>query len=193
VADIFLEKDLQPPPTVTAFDSDPTVFAGKYFDSGRHFVVSFTMANGNLVLQGETLERVEANRFAAPINGGIVTFSNANGGLRATVVYEGTTTFTGTRISDFHPDNAALEAYSGMYKNAELDGTYKVSVKDGALMLQMNWNPPIKLQPVVQDEFNVGEELTLVFRRDRAKRISEINVFLGWNDVVRNVTFQKIK
>jgi len=192
VADIYLEKDLQPP-RVTAFDSDPTVFAGKYFDSGRHFLVSFTVANGNLVLQGEPLERVEANRFEAPINGGIVTFSNANGGLRATVVYEGTTTFTGTRISDFHPDNAVLEAYSGIYKNAELDGTYKVSVKDGALMLQMNWNPPIKLQPVVQDEFNVGEELTLVFRRDRAKRISEISVFLGWNDVVRNVTFQKVK
>ena len=46
-----------------------------------------------------------------------------------------------------------------MYKNAELDSTYKVSVKDGPLMLQRNWNPPIKLQPVVQDEFNVGEEM----------------------------------
>jgi len=55
--------------------------------------------------------------------------------------------------------SAPLEAYSGMYKNAELDSTYKVSVKDGPLMLQMNWNPPIKLQPVVQDEFNVGEEM----------------------------------
>ncbi len=35
----------------------------------------------------------------------------------------------------------------------------RVSVEDGTLMLQMNWNPPIKLQPVVQDEFNVGEEM----------------------------------
>jgi len=60
-------------------------------------------------------------------------------------------------------------------------------------MLQMNWNPPIKLQPIVQDEFNVGEELTFVFRRDRAKHISGINVFSGWNDVVRNVSFQKVK
>ena len=194
VADIYLEKDLQPPPAaVTAFDSDPTVFAGKYFDSGRHFLVSFTVANGNLVLQGEALHRVEANRFEAPITCGIVMFSNANGVLRATVVYEGTTTFTGTRISDFHPDNTALEAYSGMYKNAELGSTYKVSVKDGTLMLQMNWNPPIKLQPIVRDEFNVGEELTFVFRRDRAKHISAINVFSGWNDVVRNVSFQKVK
>ena len=80
-----------------------------------------------------------------------------------------------------------------MYKNAELDSTYKVSVKDGTLMLQMNWNPPIKLQPIVRDEFNVGEELTFVFRRDRAKHISAINVFSGWNDVVRNVSFQKVK
>jgi len=60
-------------------------------------------------------------------------------------------------------------------------------------MLQMNWNPPIKLQPVVQDEFNVGEELTFVFRRDRARRVAEINVFAGWNGVIRNFSFQKGK
>ncbi len=193
VADIYLENDLPPPAAVAGFDSDPTVFAGKYFDSGRRFLVSFTVADGNLVLQGEALHRVEANRFEAPITGGSVMFSNAKGVLRATVVYEGTTTFTGTRISDFQPDNAALEAYTGVYKNAELGSTYRVSVKDGTLMLQMNWNPPIKLQPIVRDEFNVGEELTFVFRRDRARRVSEINVFAGWNGVNRNLSFQKVE
>ena len=60
MADIYLEKDLQSPAAVTAFDSDPTVFGGKYFDSGRHFLVSLTVANGNLVLQGEALRRADA-------------------------------------------------------------------------------------------------------------------------------------
>src|SRR5436853_434980 len=88
---------------------------------------------------------------------------------------------------------APLEAYSGMYKNAELDSTYKVSVKDGSPHAADELNPPIKLQPVVQDEFNVGEELTFVFRRDRARRVAEINVFAGWNGVIRNFSFQKGK
>ena len=60
MADIYLEKDLQSPAAVTAFDSDPTVFGRKYFDSGRHFLVSLTVANGNLVLQGEALRRADA-------------------------------------------------------------------------------------------------------------------------------------
>ena len=145
------------------------------------------------MLDGSRLQRVEANKFEDPVIGGIVTFSSSNGPTRATVIYNNTVTFAGTRMDDLRLDEAALSDYTGAYKSAELDTSYKLSIEDGNLMLRMNWNPPIKLQPVVQDEFNVGEELTLVFRRDRAKRISEIDVFLGWNDVVRNVTFQKIK
>src|SRR2546422_1562608 len=45
----------------------------------------------------------------------------------------------------------------------------RASVKDATLMLQMNWNPPIKLQPVVQDEFNVGR-LTGYWEQTRRRR-----------------------
>jgi CubicO group peptidase (beta-lactamase class C family) len=192
VADLYLEKELQPPPvSIATFNSDPSSFAGKYFDRQRHFLVSFTVADGSLVLQGEALLRAEANRFESTVTGGDVTFFKASGGLSATVVYNGTTTFQGTQISDFHPD-ANLDAYTGIYKNAELDSRYTLSVKDGSLMLERNWNQPMKLQPVIQDEFNVGEELTFVFRRDAAKRVLGIDVFAGWNDVIRDVRYEKM-
>ena len=168
------------------------MFAGKYFDGQRHFLASFTVEGGNLVLEGSILQRVEANKFEDPVIGGIVTFSTSNGTTQATVIYNKTITFLGTRIGDLHLDEAALSDYTGVYKSSELDASYKLSVEDGNLTLRMNWNPAIKLQPVVQNEFTDGDVTTLVFHRDHAKRVSGINVFAGWNGVIRNENFQRI-
>jgi CubicO group peptidase (beta-lactamase class C family) len=192
VADLYLAKDLQPAlASVATSDKDAASFAGKYFDSRRHFLISFSVEDGHLVLEGETLQRIDANRFVGPLTGGTLTFSKTNGVPAVCVVYMSTTTFDGAKINDLALGAGALMAYTGIYKNTELNTTYTLSVKDGSLTLQMNWNPPITLRPAVADQFVIGE-MTLVFRRDSAKRVSGVDVFAGWNNVVRNVSFKRI-
>ena len=71
----------------------------------------------------------------------------------------------------------------------ELDATYKLSVENGSLMLRSNWNPALKLAPLVRDEFDSGDLGTLVFHRDSGNRISGLSVFDGRT---RNLTFEKI-
>ena len=119
VADIYLEKILQParpPATFATSGSDPALFAGKYFETRTHYLTSFTVAKGNLMLEGHVLEPVGPNEFEDPIIGGTVTFSSSAGAMKGTVTYNNAITFAGTRIKDLHLDNAALAAYAGVYR-----------------------------------------------------------------------------
>jgi hypothetical protein len=92
------------------------------------------------------------------------------------------------RVEEFHPTDAALSAYAGIYKSAELDATYKLSIEHGDLMLRVNWNPALKLTAIVPDEFDAGDFGTLVFKRDANSRVSGLAVFAGR---IRNVSFEK--
>lgn len=192
VAEIYLEKELQPAPaTVAVSGSDPALLAGRYFESRTHFVTSFNAESGKLVLQGHVLAPIGGNRFEDPITGGTVAFSEANGRKTATVTYNNAITFAGTSIGDVRRDDTALSAYAGVYKSAELDATYKLSVEGGSLVLRLGWDPAIKLEPIVQNEFN-GGGITFVFYRDSANHISGLSVFAGWDGAIRNERFEKI-
>jgi CubicO group peptidase (beta-lactamase class C family) len=192
VADIYLEKKLQRPGNPSGVSgADPAAFAGEYFDRRMHFPVSFTAEHGNLTLQGHVLEPMGKNQFEDPIIGGTVTFSGPKDAMQATVIYNHAVTFSGTRIEDFHLDEAALGAYTGSYRSAELDATYRLSIEKGNLMLRMNWSPAMKLQPIVQDEF-AGAGMTVVFRRTDNGKVSGLSVFAGWNGVIRDESFEKL-
>jgi len=119
-----------------------------------------------------------------------VTFSGSNGAKKATVVYNNQVSFAGTKIEDLHVDDGTLASYAGVYRNAELDATYKLSVEQGNPMLRMNWNPAIKVQPLVPNEFSAAD-MTLVFHKDSNNRVSDVTVFAGWNGWIRNERFEK--
>jgi CubicO group peptidase (beta-lactamase class C family) len=189
VADIYLEKALQPAPTPTTLDA--SVFAGKYFETRTHYLTSFTFERGSLVLEGDALQPTGPNRFEDPIIGGTVEFSGSNGVMKATVTYNNAVTFAGTKIGALELDDAALAAYAGEYKSAALDATYKLTVESGKLMLRISWNLPIELTPIIKDEF-AGGGMTLVIRRDKASHISGLSVFAGWDGTVRDERFEKL-
>jgi CubicO group peptidase (beta-lactamase class C family) len=190
VADIYLEKQLEKPRKAVAPGNDVSVVEGRYFDSRMHFPVSFPLEHGNLMLQGHVLEPIGPNAFEDPIVGGTVTFSGSGQAMKATTVYNHAVTFTGAKIENLHLDDATLSTYAGIYRNTELDATYKLSVESGNLTLRMNWNSVIKLEPVVQNEFS-GGGITLVFRKDGRGRVSGLSVFAGWDGVIRNMKFEK--
>ncbi|HEU0048109.1 MAG TPA: hypothetical protein VFQ43_10950 [Nitrososphaera sp.] len=95
VADIYLEKDLQPVPTASS-SSDPTLFAGKYFDRRNHYLLSYSTVGGNLVVQGGILTPIAPNRFEGPTSY-FSTFSSSKGAANVTVKHDNQTTFSGSR------------------------------------------------------------------------------------------------
>lgn len=192
VADVYLEKSLQAEagalqsPNDGGF-ADPSMFAGKYLDPRRHFVYSFTALGGNLMAWGANLRRVGPNQFK-DLGTGTITFDIPDGIMKATLEMDGETFFAGKRIEELHVSDADLATYAGRYCSAELDATYNLPTNKGSLMLRNNWNPPLKLIPIAPDEFDGGDQRTLMFHRDANHCVSGLSVFSG---NARNVSFEK--
>ena len=56
----------------------------------------------------------------------------------------------------------------------------------------MNWNRAIKLEPIVQNEFDAAGMMTLVFHKDTNNHVSDLSVFAGWGGWIRNENFRKM-
>jgi CubicO group peptidase (beta-lactamase class C family) len=190
VADVYLEKRLQPAatptPSSTASASDPGAFAGKYFNKQDHSSILFERSGANLVVGSTILRPLGGNRFQDP-GGAIVVFESSDGVMKASISRGGEVVISGVRIEEVHYGDAELATFVGMYTSKELDATYKLWVEKGSLMARSNWNPPLKLTPIVQDEFE-GAIGTMVFHRDANGRISGLGLYQGR---VRDVTFEK--
>jgi hypothetical protein len=176
-----------PHPASADVISDAGQFVGKYRSRLDHSVLSFAASGGSLVLDGATLRGIGPNRFETP-SGSIIAFGSLGGIMEVTGSYDAETWFAGTRIDELSINGAALAVYAGTYTSTEVDATYKLSVENGNLMLRNNWNPPLKLNPLVRDEFESGDLGTLVFHRDANDRISGLSVFAGR---ALNVSFEK--
>jgi hypothetical protein len=193
VADIYLEKSLQPaampPKPQDAGVSNPGLFAGEYLDANDHSRLSFADSGGVLsIVNGASLQSIGPNRFKTP-KGSIIAFDSSKSMMSVTVDTPDMVRFTGTKIERVRVGDADLAAYAGTYASEELDATYKLSVENGSLMLRTKWNPARKLVPLVRDEFAAGDFGTLVFHRDSGNRISGLSVF---ESRIRNLTFEKI-
>ena len=193
VADVYLAKSLRPEADALKSQShsgfpDPSLFAGKYLDPRKHFVYSFTSVQGDLMAWGASLRRLGPNQFK-DLGTGTITFDNSYGGMKATLEMDGVAFFAGSRIEEPHLSGASLTEFVGLYRSGELDATYNLSIDKGSLMLRTNWNPPLKLSPIVQDEFDSGDFGTLVFHRDASHRVSGLSVF---SVRVRNVGFERV-
>ncbi len=192
VADIVLRDKLQavttaPQPSSGGALPDPGPFAGKYLNPRTHSTMLFTASGGKLLFEGEELRRIASNKFEGP-GSSLVAFDKSDGRIGATVSRGDEVVLAGNRIDEFHPTEKALAAYAGAYRSAELDATYRLAVENGSLVLRRSWNPPLKLDPLVRDEFESDELGTLVFQRDAAGAVTGLSVFAGR---IRNLVFEK--
>jgi len=137
---------------------------------------------------GSNLPRVDPNQFK-DLGTGTITFENSAGGMKATLETDGGIFFAGRRIESPHFSDADLVAYAGEYKSTELDVTYDLSIEQGNLLVRSKWNPPIRLTPVVPDEFE-SEEFNVVFQRDSHHRISGLRVFTVQ---ARDLSFERVR
>ena len=192
VADVFLEKSLltQANQLQAQRDSglaDPSLFAGKYLDTRKHLVYSFTSAGADLMAWGANLRRVGRNQFR-DLGTGTITFSDSENGMKATLEMDGEVFFAGTRIFEPQFSDAALGEFVGIYRSVELDATYSLKTDNRTLMLRSNWNPPLRLTPIARDEFD-SDLGTLVFHRNANGRVTGLGVFTV---NAGNVSFDKV-
>lgn len=194
VADIYLAKELQaeasqtPAPNAKGYP-DANQFAGKYLDQRKHFVYTFSAADGDLMAWGAKLRRVGAHQFQ-DLGTGTITFEGSSGEMKATLETDGKAFFAGQRVQPPQLSEGKLAAYTGSYRSAELDATYTLKVEQGGLLLRNGWNPPGKLTPLTKDEFESEQYGTIVFRRDAQERVNGFSV----NTVeARDIDFDKTK
>jgi CubicO group peptidase (beta-lactamase class C family) len=196
VADVYL-KTVAPPaaPAHSAKEavekvagSEARTLEGKYQNLEDHSGVQFSVADNALQVFGMSLKRVGHNRFVTPI-GPTVSFEVVNSKMKVTAKDGDNILFEGTRIDELHLGEAALQAYAGEYRSTELDATYKLNVENGSLMLRSGWNPPVKMEPLLADEFTLGPLGAAVFHRDAVGHVSGLSVYSGR---IRDVSFEKI-
>ena len=136
---------------------------------------------------GATLRRMGPNQFM-DLGNNVITFDEANGGMKATLVVNGETFFDGSKVVESRLSEADLASYTGKYKSAELEATYTLSVKDGKLVLRNGWQPELTLTSLGKDEFENYGIGTVVFRRDENHRVSGFAVYDG---NARNIAFER--
>jgi CubicO group peptidase (beta-lactamase class C family) len=195
VADVFLKTVASPAaPAHSAKEavekvagSEARALEGKYQNLEDHSGVQFSVADNTLRVFGMSLKRIGHNRFVTPI-GPTVSFEIVNSKMKVTAKDGDNILFKGTRITELHLGEAALLAYTGEYKSTELDATYKLVVENGSLALRSGWNQPVKMEPLVPDEFTIGPLGAAVFHRDATGHVSGLSVYSGR---IRDVRFEK--
>ena len=192
VADVYLKQSLQPThetekaPAQTA-NSDVHELEGKYENPHDHSAFQFSVVENALQVFGMNLKAVGRNRFVTPL-GPTVDFESTNGKLKVEVKDGGNVLFAGERVDELHLAEPALQAYAGKYVSTELVATYTLSVENGGLVLHNGWNPPMKLEALVPDEFTNRQLGTAVFHRDAGDHISGLSVYSGR---IRDVRFDR--
>jgi CubicO group peptidase (beta-lactamase class C family) len=193
VADLYLADSLEPGasalnPADNGNLPDPAIFAGKYLDSRTHMIYSFTAVNRSLMAWGGVLRRISADQFY-DLESNVITFEKVNGGMKARLVIEGETYFSGTRVGEPRLTDTELAACAGRFHSEELDATYDFSVEQGALRLRIGNNPKT-LGAIAPDQFEVNDlGAIVVFDRDDRKRVRGLKLF---SQSARGIEFERV-
>lgn len=86
------------------------------------------------------------------------------------------------------PTAAELAAYAGRYRSEELEATYALRVRDGALIVERRGAPPQTLRPLTRDEF-AAAGTTLRFLRGPGGGVTGFRLDLGR---IRDLRFERI-
>jgi CubicO group peptidase (beta-lactamase class C family) len=191
IADIYLKTEMQsdsiPISAVERALANPAPFAGQYLDPRTHTIYSFTASDGHLRAWGSDLRRKNANQFY-DLFGDVFTFEESKDSMKVSLDMNGETYFSGTRFSEVHLDDTDLQAFAGEYRSADLDGTIRLSVEHGKLILANRNNPPLKLTPITNDEFEAAGSFVIGFHRDEHGRV----LGLSWSEhAARGIEFAR--
>ncbi len=94
------------------------------------------------------------------------------------------------REAPFAPDRSALAAFAGSYYSEALDVTYALSVTDSGLVANHRKLATMRLDPAVADVFTLDNRSTVIFSRDRARKVESFRLADGR---VRGIRFTRVQ
>jgi CubicO group peptidase (beta-lactamase class C family) len=183
-------------------------WAGLYRDPKERTFVMVIPRDGGLEIRNPLVDSGSPNeaaqilkqegngRFVDPRGPQYIFESAANGRADLTMRSGNGSEHTLTRIHVVDPTTAELMSYAGNYVSEELATTYRLSSKNGSLLITVGWNPPIEMQPGIADEFRgrlngeFREPIVIGFVRDHSL-IDGFDLFAGSADGVREIRFVK--
>lgn len=201
VADVYLASSLAPEPAkpapvtaaLTLTEQEMKSKVGAYWDATAEEAGGVSLDDGKLRLSAPGLNAalvpLEANRFRLAEQPVEVIFETSPQGnpLRLTLKFEGRKPVT----MDAMPpaDTSKLGEYEGAYYSEEIDSTYRVTLKDGALTLTRKKAAPTPLTPRFRDAFSSLGILGIIrFTRDAQNHVNGFRLSAGR---IRNFYFVK--
>jgi CubicO group peptidase (beta-lactamase class C family) len=201
VADVYLASALAPEPAkpapvtaaVTLTEQEMKSKVGAYWDAAAEELGRVSLDDGKLRLSAPgvngALAPLEANRFRLAEQPIEVIFENSPQGnpLRLTLKLEGRKPVTMDTMPPV--DTSKLSEYEGAYYSEEIDSTYRVTLKDGALTVTRKKAAPTTLTPRFRDAFGSPGILGIFrFTRDAQNRVNGFRLSAGR---IRNFHFVK--
>ena len=203
VAGVFLGDRLAPvteavssamsttPSAVRLSREQLTRYAGVYWDARNEVMRRIEVRDSSLALTGtsilllplsETTFRSSngdvSSSFASARDGAVTMEETAPGGEKASF----------RRMPAPKTDARTMAAYAGDYVSDELDATWRIEVKDGALVLRRGPVPDITLQSVFLDAFNSPGGVVR-FGRGSDGRVTGLVIGAGR---VRGIVFRRV-
>jgi hypothetical protein len=179
VADIYLAGSFRDQAeNATVADNRQSV-AGLYRNPVDHSVVEVRVIPGGLQIRDRQMRQVGPNRFESLLGRYQARFEPmSDGGRKMAFGHSYTTPQTFERFEPVRASVDDLAQYAGDYASDELQATYKFRVKDGTVLLTINWTelPPF-FSHSLRDEFHAPDDTAIVFRRDAAGRIIGCDVY----------------
>ena len=183
-------------PTGIAADSAALApLAGVYHSERTEQVLVLGVTRGALVdnTGGSTsLIALGSDRFQYGAGGRTLRVLPAGpgGARRVRVEAPNTRSVEYTRMAPPASGAAAVQAYAGTYRSAELDGEVRLFAAGDTLKLaQHPWEPVQTLRPLYQDGYRLGGEV-LRFERDRRGRVTG---FVLWAGRVRHLRLARVE
>ncbi|HYE58389.1 MAG TPA: serine hydrolase, partial [Rhodothermales bacterium] len=188
-----------PPRTAGAAPFVPARFdayAGE-FELAPGFVLNFTRTGSRYYVQATGQPRFELfpssdSTFFLTVVQASATFHREPGGRVERLTWHQGGDAPGRRVAPYRPDSTALSAYVGRYYSEELDATYTVELRDGALFVSSRrLGAPIRLAPSKPDLFT-GTGVLPEARFERGADGS-VTVLLASYFRTRGVRFERVR
>jgi CubicO group peptidase (beta-lactamase class C family)/AcrR family transcriptional regulator len=167
---------------------------GLYFNPQTLATRAVVVREGKLVWArgpGTIMRPQSSTKFRFPDLAGALVFSEFRNGLaqKMSIVPDVGYPTDYERAEPFTMPARGLSEYAGVYTSDEVDGKYRVEVSDNALSFNsLNSSFSFAAFPAMKDGFKGGEDVLIIFERDRAGRI---NGFTFSTSRARRVRFAK--
>jgi CubicO group peptidase (beta-lactamase class C family) len=179
-------KDLEDFPGTYWFEST-RLLRRIVFDKGKLFYVRSAENRSELA----PLSPTEFRMKDVP-NEVRVSFSNRKGKRfeTLTVTVDRQPPTVGKWMEPFTPSEEALKEYAGSYFSEELDTRYDLTLKSGALQVQIGHKETVPLLPQKKDFFSAGDLAQIEFQRDASGAVTGFTISTGR---VLNLKFARLK